>query len=140
MDQGDAEVLERIERGERTFRPGAATEAARRSFEALVGHLRCCGNVASSICPSVMSPKPRTARAAPTSWPGLVISPRPAARRWPSSAAATGAPVTAVPPSGVGRIEQTCRREPETAARGTVGGRIAGAKPGSTKSSPEQSI
>jgi hypothetical protein len=40
MDQGDAEVLERIESGERTFRPGAATEAARRSFEALVGHLR----------------------------------------------------------------------------------------------------
>ena len=40
MDQGDAEVLERIESGERTFRPGAATESARRSFEALVGHLR----------------------------------------------------------------------------------------------------
>ena len=40
MDQGDAEVLERIESGERTFRPGAATESARRSFETLVGHLR----------------------------------------------------------------------------------------------------
>jgi hypothetical protein len=40
MDQGDAEVLERIEMGERTFRPGAPTESARRSFETLVGHLR----------------------------------------------------------------------------------------------------
>jgi hypothetical protein len=40
MDQGDAEVLERIERGERTSRPGAPTESARRSFETLVGHLR----------------------------------------------------------------------------------------------------
>jgi hypothetical protein len=40
MDQTDAEVLERIESGERTFRPGAATESARRSFETLVGHLR----------------------------------------------------------------------------------------------------
>jgi hypothetical protein len=40
MDQGDAEVLERIESGERTFRPGALTESARRGFEALVGHLR----------------------------------------------------------------------------------------------------
>ncbi len=40
MNQGDAEVLERIESGERTFRPGAATDSARRAFEALVGHLR----------------------------------------------------------------------------------------------------
>jgi hypothetical protein len=40
MDQGDAEVVERIEGGERTFRPGAATESARRSVEALVGYLR----------------------------------------------------------------------------------------------------
>ncbi len=40
MDQGDAEVVERIEGGERAFRPGAATESARRSVEALVGHLR----------------------------------------------------------------------------------------------------
>ena len=40
MDQGDAEVLERIRGGERTFRPGATTEAARVSFEAMVAHLR----------------------------------------------------------------------------------------------------
>jgi hypothetical protein len=33
-------VLERIESGERMFRPGAATESARRAFETLVGHLR----------------------------------------------------------------------------------------------------
>lgn len=40
MDQADAEVLERIESGERTFRSGAATGAGRRVFEALVSHLR----------------------------------------------------------------------------------------------------
>jgi hypothetical protein len=39
MDQGDAEVLERIASGERVFRPGGS-ESARRIFEALVHHLR----------------------------------------------------------------------------------------------------
>ncbi len=39
MDQGDAEVLERIASGERVFRPGGS-ESARRIFEALVNHLR----------------------------------------------------------------------------------------------------
>jgi hypothetical protein len=40
MDQGDAEVLERIDAGERVFRPGSGGEPARRSFESLVAHLR----------------------------------------------------------------------------------------------------
>ncbi len=40
MDQGDAEILERIVAGERVFRPGAAGEPARRGFESLVKHLR----------------------------------------------------------------------------------------------------
>jgi hypothetical protein len=39
MDQGDAEVLERIASGERVFRPGGS-ESGRRIFEALVHHLR----------------------------------------------------------------------------------------------------
>jgi hypothetical protein len=39
MDQGDADILERIEAGERIFRPGAG-ERGRPSFEALVAHLR----------------------------------------------------------------------------------------------------
>lgn len=39
MDQGDAEVLERIATGERVFRPGGS-ESSRRSFEVLVHHLR----------------------------------------------------------------------------------------------------
>jgi hypothetical protein len=39
MDQGDAEILERIDAGERVFRPGAG-EPARPIFEALVAHLR----------------------------------------------------------------------------------------------------
>jgi hypothetical protein len=39
MDQGDAELLERIASGERVFRPGGS-ESARRVFEALVVHLR----------------------------------------------------------------------------------------------------
>ncbi|HUF34929.1 MAG TPA: hypothetical protein VMN37_03215 [Gemmatimonadales bacterium] len=43
MDQGDAEILERIAAGERVFRPGAPTEQARRTFEALVGQLRELG-------------------------------------------------------------------------------------------------
>jgi hypothetical protein len=40
MDQGDADILERIAAGERIFRPGAPTEQARRGFEALVAQLR----------------------------------------------------------------------------------------------------
>ena len=40
MDQGDAEILERIEAGERVFRPGTGGESARRIFEALVRQLR----------------------------------------------------------------------------------------------------
>lgn len=39
MDQGDAEILERIHAGERMFRPGADS-SARRVFEALVAQLR----------------------------------------------------------------------------------------------------
>jgi ATP-dependent DNA helicase RecQ len=39
MDQGDAEILERIDAGERIFRPGAG-ERGRPVFEALVAHLR----------------------------------------------------------------------------------------------------
>ena len=39
MDQGDAEVLERINAGQRVFRPGG-DERARPGFEALVAHLR----------------------------------------------------------------------------------------------------
>jgi hypothetical protein len=39
MNQGDAELLERIAAGERIFRPGG-TESGRRVFEALVLHLR----------------------------------------------------------------------------------------------------
>jgi hypothetical protein len=38
MDQGDAEILERIETGERLFRPGGS-ESSRRMFEVLVHHL-----------------------------------------------------------------------------------------------------
>jgi ATP-dependent DNA helicase RecQ len=40
MDQGDADILERIDAGERVFRPGVAGDGARQTFEALVGHLR----------------------------------------------------------------------------------------------------
>ena len=40
MDQGDAEILERIDAGERVFRPGAAASAPDQIFEALVQHLR----------------------------------------------------------------------------------------------------
>ena len=40
MDQGDAEILERIDAGERVFRPGVAESDARHTFEALVDHLR----------------------------------------------------------------------------------------------------
>ena len=40
MDQGDAEILERIDAGERVFRPGPAGERARQMFEALVAQLR----------------------------------------------------------------------------------------------------
>jgi ATP-dependent DNA helicase RecQ len=40
VDQGDAEIMERIEAGERMFRPGAAGDRARPIFEALVQHLR----------------------------------------------------------------------------------------------------
>ena len=39
MHQGDAEILERLEAGERIFRPGAG-ERGRQTFEALVSHLR----------------------------------------------------------------------------------------------------
>jgi hypothetical protein len=39
MDQGDAEILERIDAGQRIFRPGGG-ERARPGFEALVAHLR----------------------------------------------------------------------------------------------------
>jgi hypothetical protein len=39
MDQGDAEILERIGAGQRVFRPGG-DERARPGFEALVAHLR----------------------------------------------------------------------------------------------------
>jgi hypothetical protein len=39
MDQGDAEILERIDAGQRVFRPGG-DERARPGFEALVAHLR----------------------------------------------------------------------------------------------------
>jgi hypothetical protein len=39
MDQGDAEVLERIASGERVFRPGGS-ESSQRMFEVLVHHLR----------------------------------------------------------------------------------------------------
>ena len=39
MDQGDAEILERIDAGERIFRPGAGG-SGRPAFEALVAHLR----------------------------------------------------------------------------------------------------
>ncbi len=38
MDQGDAEVLERIASGERVFRPGGS-QSGRRTFEALVHQL-----------------------------------------------------------------------------------------------------
>ena len=40
MDQSDAEILDRIQAGERVFRPGSAAEGARRIFEALVKQLR----------------------------------------------------------------------------------------------------
>jgi ATP-dependent DNA helicase RecQ len=40
VDQGDAQILERIQAGERIFRPGAADDRARRIFEALVEQLR----------------------------------------------------------------------------------------------------
>jgi hypothetical protein len=40
VDQGDAEILERIETGERIFRSGLAGDRARQVFEALVGQLR----------------------------------------------------------------------------------------------------
>lgn len=40
MDQGDAEMLERIDAGERVFRPGVGDDHARQSFDALVRHLR----------------------------------------------------------------------------------------------------
>jgi hypothetical protein len=40
MDQGDADILERIDAGERVFRPGPTGDRARQTFEALVGHLR----------------------------------------------------------------------------------------------------
>ena len=40
MDQGDAAVLERIDAGERVFRPGTNDEHARQVFESLVAHLR----------------------------------------------------------------------------------------------------
>ena len=40
MDQGDADILERIDAGERVFRPGLAGDRARQTFEALVDHLR----------------------------------------------------------------------------------------------------
>lgn len=39
MDQGDAEVLERIATGERVFRPGES-ESSQRMFDVLVHHLR----------------------------------------------------------------------------------------------------
>lgn len=38
MDQGDAEVLERIATGERVFRPGGS-DSSQRMFEVLVRHL-----------------------------------------------------------------------------------------------------
>jgi len=40
MDQGDAEILERIDAGERVFRPGTGGERARPVFDALVAQLR----------------------------------------------------------------------------------------------------
>jgi ATP-dependent DNA helicase RecQ len=40
MDQGDVEILERIESGERVFRPGSGGDVPRRLFEALVSQLR----------------------------------------------------------------------------------------------------
>jgi RecQ family ATP-dependent DNA helicase len=40
VDQGDAEILERIESGERLFRPGTVDERARPIFGALLGQLR----------------------------------------------------------------------------------------------------
>ncbi len=40
MDQGDAEILERIDAGERVFRPDVGDDRARQAFEALVRHLR----------------------------------------------------------------------------------------------------
>jgi hypothetical protein len=40
VDQGDAEIMERIEAGERMFRPGAVGDRASQTFEALVLHLR----------------------------------------------------------------------------------------------------
>ena len=40
MDQGDAEILERIDAGERVFRPGMTDDRARQTFQALVTHLR----------------------------------------------------------------------------------------------------
>jgi ATP-dependent DNA helicase RecQ len=40
VDQGDAEIIGRIEAGERMFRPGTAGDGAGQLFEALVRHLR----------------------------------------------------------------------------------------------------
>jgi ATP-dependent DNA helicase RecQ len=40
VDQGDAEIMERIEAGERMFRPGRVDEGERQIFEALVDQLR----------------------------------------------------------------------------------------------------
>ena len=40
MDQGDAEILERVGAGERIFRPGLSGEEAPQIFEALVKQLR----------------------------------------------------------------------------------------------------
>jgi len=40
MDQGDAEILERIDAGERVFRPGTGGDRVRPMFEALVAQLR----------------------------------------------------------------------------------------------------
>jgi len=40
VDQGDAEIIERIEAGERMFRPGTAGDRAGQIFEALVRQLR----------------------------------------------------------------------------------------------------
>ena len=40
VDQGDAEILERIEAGERMFRPGTVGDRARQIFESLVEQLR----------------------------------------------------------------------------------------------------
>src|SRR6476661_3066236 len=40
VDQGDAEIMERIEAGQRMFRPDAVGDRATQTFEALVLHLR----------------------------------------------------------------------------------------------------